>query len=64
MSDQESTYNTTGLDELIKLISSNKCTAKLGILGDKNARTPEPGEKGFQQMQKLVQLTNLAVNYL
>lgn len=45
MSDEESTYNTSGLDELSKMISSNKCKAKLGILGDKNARTPEPGEK-------------------
>lgn len=45
MSDEESTYNTSGLDELSKMISSNKCTAKLGILGNKNTRTPEPGEK-------------------
>ncbi len=39
MSDEESTYNTSGLDELIKMASSNKCTAKLGILGDKDSRT-------------------------
>lgn len=39
MSEEESTFNTTGLDELRKMISSNKCTAKLGILGDKDSRT-------------------------
>jgi len=47
MSDEETYFNINGLEELAKQLSSKNCTAKLGILGSKNARKPEPGEKNI-----------------
>lgn len=38
MSDEETSFNSKPLDDLIKILKSQGVTAKIGILGDKNSR--------------------------
>ena len=39
MSDEDTTYNSKPLDELLKAMKSKSVTAKIGILGQKDSRT-------------------------
>lgn len=39
MSDEDTTYNSKPLDELLKVMKSKSLTAKIGILGQKDSRT-------------------------
>lgn len=40
MSDEETSFNSKPLDELLKAMKSKSITAKIGILGSKDSRTP------------------------
>jgi phage gpG-like protein len=43
MSDEDTSFNLTGLDNVLKSIKVSKKNVRVGILGDKNARTEAEG---------------------